>query len=272
MWAPLGPDALFRFADSYRRHPANDDHSLLVVFKGFSARQDLRPWRESLLGISYEELRMEANCVDLGTYRDVIEEVEASWYCFVNSESVVLADGWLATIARHLRDPDIGLVGTSASYESARTSAPPWLRPRRYGFESFPNPHIRTNGFAVRRDIARSLAWPRARTKMEAWKLESGRRSLTRQVLARGYQVVVVGRDGVAYPPERWRESATFRSGQQANAWFGDNRTREWESASPARQATLERMAWGTGALSSISDEPPRSSDRSREARDHEDR
>ena len=126
MWAPLGPDALFRFADSYRRHPANDDHSLLVVFKGFSARQDLRPWRESLLGISYEELRMEANCVDLGTYRDVIEEVEASWYCFVNSESVVLADGWLATIARHLRDPDIGLVGTSASMRAR-------VRLRRHG-------------------------------------------------------------------------------------------------------------------------------------------
>jgi hypothetical protein len=215
------------------------------VFKGFAAGQDLGPWRHALAGIAYEELHAEAGCLDLGTYRDVVEEVEAACYCFVNSASVVLADNWLAIIVHHLRDPSVGLVGTSASYESVRTAAPPWLRLLRQDFEPFPTPHIRTNGFAIRRDLARSLDWPRPCTKLEAWKLESGKHGITRQVLARGYEAVVVGRDGVSYTSERWHESATFRSGRQANLLLEDNRTRQWETANPAWQARLERMAWG---------------------------
>jgi len=245
VWAPVGPDALLRFVESYRRHPAGAEHSLLVVFKGFAPGQDLRPWRQALAGVAYDELQVEADCVDLGTYRDVIEQVEAPCYCFLNSGTVVLADGWLATIVRHLCEPAVGLVGASASYESALTAAPPWLRPLRRDFQPFPNPHIRTNGFAIERDLAQSLDWPRARSKLDAWKLESSRASLTRQVLAHGHQVIVVGRDGVAYPPERWRESATFRCGRQANLLLGDNRTRQWENGSPALQRRLERMAWG---------------------------
>ena len=55
----------------------------------------------------------------------------------------------------------------------------------------------------------------------------------------------VVGRDGVAYPSERWRESATFRSGGQRNLLIADNRTFQYEQADPAFKNTLERMAWG---------------------------
>jgi len=95
----------------------------------------------------------------------------------------------------------------------------------------------------------RELDWPLPRRKRQAWRLESGRHGITRQILVRGLAAVVVGRDGVAYPPERWRESATFRSGGQANALFADNRTRQYEHASPALRATLERMCWGTADL-----------------------
>ena len=68
---------------------------------------------------------------------------------------------------------------------------------------------------------------------------------MTRQLWARGLQTLIVGRDGCAFPPQRWADSATFRSGDQANLLVADNRTRQWEAADPAERAHLSRLAWG---------------------------
>ena len=67
---------------------------------------------------------------------------------------------------------------------------------------------------------------------------------MTAQVLARGERALVVGRDGEAYAPERWPESATFRSGGQANLLVADNRTRQWEEADAAER---EIDSWPIG-------------------------
>ena len=91
-----------------------------------------------------------------------------------------------------------------------------------------------------------SLDWETGRSKASAWALESGRRSISSQVWHSGGQVLVVGRDAVAYASERWRESGTFRSGGQRNLLVADNRTEQYANADPALRATLERMAWGS--------------------------
>jgi hypothetical protein len=75
--------------------------------------------------------------------------------------------------------------------------------------------------------------------------LEGSRRSLTRQVQERGLETLVVGRDGT-YPPERWRESATFRSGEQANLLLADNRTRHYQEAGRVARFGLAWLAWHT--------------------------
>jgi hypothetical protein len=116
----------------------------------------------------------------------------------------------------------------------------------RPGHEPFPNPHLRTNCFALERELLLSLEWPTGLTKLQAVALEGGSNSLTRQVQARGLEAVVVGRDGVAYPPDRWRESATFRSGEQANLLVSDNRTRHYQEGGPLVRRGLAWLAWGT--------------------------
>ncbi len=78
-----------------------------------------------------------------------------------------------------------------------------------------------------------SLDWPEVGTKRGAWALESGRRSITRQVWERGLETLVVGRDGQAYERDRWFDSATFRSGGQRNLLIADNRTRQFDDATP---------------------------------------
>jgi hypothetical protein len=246
VWAPLGPAPLQRFLDSYRRHGAGTAHRLLVVFNGFSDGQDLAPWRAPLADLEHEELRLERPLLDLAAYREAAERIPAQQHCFVNSHSVILHDNWLGSLADHLSEPGVGIVGVAGSFESAYSAAPFWLRRRRRrDFPPFPNPHLRSNGFMLERELMLDLDWPAPRSKAAAWALESGSKSISRQVWDRGLEVLVVGRDGVPYPPARWRESATFRGGDQSNLLIADNRTRQYQEADPTLRRRLEEMAWG---------------------------
>jgi hypothetical protein len=244
VWAPLGPMELVSFLESYGRHLAGAEHRLLVVFNGFDADQDLTPWQHPLEGVKHEELRLADPVLDLQAYRQAVERVPAGRYCFLNSYSVILSNNWLGIVNGHLR-AGVGIVGTAGSFESTYSAAPRPLRPFRSGFDPFPNPHIRTNNFAMERELLVSLDWPTPRRKLQALRLESGRRGISRQVRDRGLQLRVVGRDAVAYPPERWRESATFRSGRQVNQLIADNHTRRYDEADSALKRRLEQMAWG---------------------------
>lgn len=246
VWAPLGTGPLERFVCSYRAHDAGTEHELVVVYNGFRAQDDLSSWRHALAEVEHRELRLERPVVDLAAYRQAVDRAVAERYCFVNSHSEVLADDWLGQLERHLLAPGVGMVGTGGSFESAYSSAPRPLRPFRRDFEAFPNPHIRTNGFALTRELLLSLHWPLPRRKLDAWRLESGRHGISRQVRERGLELLAVDRHGRGYPSERWRESATFRSGGQINQMLGDNRTREYDTADPRRRLQLERMAWGS--------------------------
>jgi hypothetical protein len=222
-------------------HPAGTEHHLLVALAGPPNGRD--PWREAFAGVEHDRLDLGLG-IDLDHYRTVAELHPAERYCFVNTVSTVLADGWLAQLERALLPKPVGMVGVSGSFESPNAIRPGPLRRLRPGYQSFPNPHLRTNGFALERELLRELDWPTGLTKLEAVRLEAGSHGLTRQVAARGMQTMVVGRDGVAYPPERWPESATFRSGAQRNLLLGDNRTRHYQHAGPLVRRGLSWLAW----------------------------
>jgi hypothetical protein len=216
--------------------------------KGFSAAVDRGPWRETLSAVTHEELDAPSGTLDLGTYRWVVESAgDAGRLCFTNSNSIVRAHGWLGMLDRALCEEGVGIVGVAGSLESLYSAAPFFLKPRRRpDFPPFPNPHLRSNAFAISRELALSLEWPAPVGKLEAWRLESGNRGITRQVLQGGLQALVVGRDGVSYPPERWHASRTYCSGAQDNLMVSDNRTREFEDAGSRRRLALELMTWGS--------------------------
>jgi len=166
--------------------------------------------------------------------------------CFVNSYSRPLAGGWLALLEGSLANRGVGLVGSCGSLESAYSAAPFWLkRRRRRDFPPFPNPHLRTNGFMLERELLLELDWPEPQTKTQAWGLESGRRSLARQVWDRGLDVCVVGRDGRGYSCRQWRDSHTFRLADQSNLLIADNRTQHYDRASARLRHRMSEMAWG---------------------------
>lgn len=112
-------------------------------------------------------------------------------------------------------------------------------------FEPFPNYHIRTNAFMISGKLMKTLECPSMKTKMDAYRFESGKKGLTRQILNMSKRVVVVGRDGKSYEKEDWRESRTFWQSEQENLLVADNQTRDYQEGSPERRNKLHFITWG---------------------------
>ncbi len=255
----LGVEPLEAFVRSYRAHDAGASHRLVVVFNRFEDASGAAGHRAALEAVEHEELWPDEPLQDLAAYLLAAARLDAERLCFLNSGSEILADGWLAALDRHTRRPEVGLAGATGTYEShvsgalhapdrgALVRAAGGLLTWR-SFPRFPNPHVRTNAFMAQAQTIRGLRLPDLASKHGAHMLESGRRSITRQVLASGRQAVVVGRDGEAYPPERWPASRTFRSGEQENLLVADRRTREYGAADAGERARLAALAWGGSA------------------------
>lgn len=263
VWAPLGPGPLKSFLNSYHSHPGGAEHELSIILNGAPPTVSAQNApREALLaelqGTDHRLIELDRPVLDLPAYAAAARALAHRRLCFVNSHSVILADGWLERIATAFEGPDVGIVGATASWESqaewVRGKARYWpyqlagLRRARRDYPRFPNPHIRTTGFMLERDVLLETDPHAVSDKRGAYLLESGFASITRQILESGKRALVVGRDGRHYDVDEWPASRTFRSGSQENLLISDNRTRDWENASPRLRRRLSRDAWGDRA------------------------
>lgn len=267
--AANGPEPLARFLESYRAHPAGADHRLVCVFKGFAAPAEAKSQLDLLAGCEYVPLWLDDRGFDLTAYFAAAHQTDFEYYVFLNSFSQIRSTHWLSSLHRHAAQPGVGVTGCTASFETPLAFLRPrhetrstagtlrfwarrWRSRRRAGrlarqFTDFPNPHLRTNAFCIRREDWLALRVGDLDSKLDCWSLESGRHSLTRQMLARGRVPLVVGRNGHAYAIEDWPASNTFRRGEQGNLLIADNRTCEYANADRSTREKLESLAWGTG-------------------------
>jgi hypothetical protein len=260
VWAPLGPEPLRRFLRSYHEHPAGAEHELTIVLNGARSASGGDCSREALLaeleGTVHRLIVLERSVLDLPAYGEAARQLEHPSLCFLNSYTVILADGWLGQLSDGLSEPGVGLVGASASWESqaewVRGSPVHWarqlltLRGARRDYPRFPNPHVRTSAFMIKRDVSLEMGLERVHDKRSAYLLESGRMSITRQVQERGLRPVLVGRDGRIYDVDAWPASRTFRSGEQENLLIADNQTAAYAKSSARRRRRLSLDSWGT--------------------------
>lgn len=265
MWPPSGPQALERFLAAYRAHRAGLDHELLLVWRDFGGEVP-RAYLDLLDGVAHRARRPTGVQQDLGVYRRMaeVERRDADTpFVFLNSQAEPLVDDWLRLLCDPLAEPTVGVVGATGSWEShasaalshwrrsgsrSKLRATPALVSALTQFPRFPNPHVRTNAFAMRRGEFLSLRFTEPRTKRMAHRLESGWLGLSRQLRRRGMRVLVVDRAGETFRPHEWPRSATFRADEQARLVVGDNRTREYRDATPERRRELETLAWGAPA------------------------
>jgi hypothetical protein len=260
--ASLGRWPLEVFLDSYRRCASGIEHELVVVLNGFAdlGAACAAGFLEPLADVPHRAVCRYPLDIDLRIYRDLAHRLDGRFLCFLNATSEVLGDAWLATMHRYAALRDVGLVGATGSYESHRDSAKADsraitsnLRARfavrtKRAFPTFPNPHVRTNAFMIRGLLFTQLQDPPLRTKLDAYRLESGVHGVTAQIRRRHLRALIVGRDGRGYDVEDWPDSGTFRSGEQHNLLIADRRTREWDIASHNDRSRLASAAWGIGA------------------------
>jgi hypothetical protein len=109
----------------------------------------------------------------------------------------------------------------------------------------FPNPHIRSNGFIVRRDLLLKLYPDLAPTKHAALAFESGSDSLSASISQMGHDLLLVNRNGDTFRPAEWPRSETYRLGQQENLLMSDNQSRAFDNLSRAEKLTHMLVTWG---------------------------
>lgn len=120
-------------------------------------------------------------------------------------------------------------------------------------FIPFPSYHIRTNAFAIRREVFLKIKVNALRTKWDAWEFENGRNGFTVQLLEAGLQPRVVGKSGGVYRKEEWAISNTLWQQEQEELIVSDNQTGFYTDGDHEKRKFLSTWAWGAGARPSLS-------------------
>lgn len=227
-----------RFIDSYSRNPAGISHSLYVIFKGFENEIDLEKAKAIFNEVPHKPVFLGDDSFDIGAYIEWANIIDEDSICVFNTATEILASDWLRKLAINLAIPSAGLVGATASYES--------LNVLNNTFPAFPNIHIRSTAFMINRSLFLSCTdGLKLARKIDAYKFESGPQSLTRQVLAKGKDVFLVGRNGRAYSPRFWAASDTFRQGSQKNLLVSDHQTRNFTALPWTEKMEFVIRTWG---------------------------
>ncbi len=249
VWAPSGPAYLRQFLNACRENPPGIDHELVLLYNGFESELQHEAFDAIAAEVPHVKWTTDETILDLEAYRQFLIDHRPRYAFFANSYARPLVSGWLRMLRDIAARPEVGLVGCTGSWESMGSESPLVTRPLRLAqFKPFPNPHIRSGSFMVRDDVLDRLEWPKVRKKIDAWKLENGRRSLSSQVLEMGLDLVVCGRDGRAYSWQDWPSSHTFRASEQENLMIADNRSDIWFTADAGTRAEQARLAWGAQA------------------------
>lgn len=279
--AQNGIEPFKHFLCSYQKNPGGIEHDLLILFKGFKSEVKLQEYRLLLVSFKYKELRVPDEGFDITAYFIATRTFEYKYYCFLNSFSVLLDAEWLSKMYQHILTDKVGLVGATGSYQSLYLdsnrkeifqnailkSKYPALRKYWIGridwylryfiqewrfkpyFGSFPNFHIRTNAFMLSYDVMKKIVCPKIHNKIDAYKFESGKKSITRQVEKLGKTVLVIGKDGRAYQKDDCWKSNTFWRSNQENLLVSDNQTRMYLGCDLKSKAYYSHNAWGSFAF-----------------------
>ena len=263
---------LKQFLDSYHRHSPGVDHELLLILKGFGAAKLDGDIENLLKPVSHSRLFIGDWGYDISAYFRATKRFQYRYFCFLNSFSEILGDDWLLNLYRAINQENVGMVGATGSYQGYHgdlESAPKALatikRPRwkqevlkkmpymkklnlirlRFLYPFFPNPHLRTNGFMIRRELMTSLRPQLTLTKSTAYRFEAGSRSMTNQVLSARKAILVVDKNGNQYQIDDWVGSKTFWEGDQENLMISDNQTRKYQASDFDMRELFSWFAWG---------------------------
>ena len=271
MWLPYGMEHFNSFIESYLKYPAGEDHQLVICFNGWKDDNDLIDYVNQLkkYSIDVKLLKMPAG-QDIQAYIYSSQNTDTTYQLFFNTFSILQTNGWLEKYYNVIKDQEVGLISATSSNQSNystvfQTHLFKWEFAQgflynyrkyklfikaffywRFLFKPYPNPHVRTTGFMVRREEFLAINPGMINNKFKAYQFESGRKGMTNYYLKKGLKVLVMDKYGKTYGPDEFKNSCTFWIGEQENLLVSDNQTRIYRDADPAYRKLLTKLAWGT--------------------------
>lgn len=114
-----GVEPFAAFLGSYRRHPAGAPHELVLVLKGFDDGEGASDAHRRLAqDLDVRWVSVPDDGFDLGSYRRAALELTHRRLLFLNSFSMILADGWLELLSAAASRPRVGAVAATGSWGS----------------------------------------------------------------------------------------------------------------------------------------------------------
>ena len=169
-----------KFFDAYRAFPPGCPHDLIVISKGWDEIEGQQALERMAQKYSARIIYLPDDGYDWGAYMRLVPTLSQDWICFLNTHSQPRVDGWLnlLRLATTSSSKDVGAVGATGSWGTIAQFPWPhsptaslrtlflfpllplrllfhtiWFISKIKDFPIYPNPHIRSNAFIVRRDI-----------------------------------------------------------------------------------------------------------------------
>ena len=255
-YIPYGIKYFKRFIKNYRKYKSGYYHDLIICFKGSRDQQIINKWKKKI-NFNFEYLIDDPiNDYDIGSYFRIAKKYKKRDIFFISTYSYPVKKNWLKFFFDHYEKKTF--IGASGSYSSISTDLltlsykHPKLLQLIWGIKSLlsfklsPNPHVRTGAFLINSNdlLSRNFNPKKFVKKIETNKFESGRKSLTNQLLKKGFKVGIINSDNKFYEINSWRESETYGLKKQKKLIIHDNRTLEFQKLNKKGKFIVSKKIW----------------------------
>lgn len=251
-------DDLKKFVNNYKFFSSGHNHKLIICLKLLDEKK-VNYVNNFLLEkkIKFELFNdtKEINDYDFGSYSRISRKYKDYLIFFLNASSRPVVNNWLKlVIINHSVNT---IIGTTASYESHASNIKlkkfykiiPFIIKKiinTINFNTFPNPHLRTTGFLILgRDFIDYYKNRLCKNKFDAWKIESGKSSITNFFLNQNFSVLLVNSDGKSFSPLNWHSSNTYCFKETSKLLISDKHTRKYEDMNNKEKDNIIKVVWG---------------------------
>ena len=236
-----GIDAFDNFIDSLEKFPIPKSISLYILLK--ESRELFRLQIQNRLQAS----KIKANIVvgsdggfDLGSHLEIASRVSSDLLVLFTSTKEKVSP--MLLVFRLIKIPNFFFRKIEKTLLCFIAKLNPWKSVK--NFPEFPNPHIRTTGMAIRRDLYVEILDKVPVSKFDAFNYESGSDSITKRAEGLGYKVGLVQKNGVFVSIQNPKARTTFRF-VGGDSLISDHQSRHFHTLSKRHKLILTKITQG---------------------------
>ena len=247
---------IFKFIKNYKKYKAGHAHNLIICYKNCYNKNLDKSIKKKINPFKYKKfIDFGKNDFDWGSYKRVAKKNKNKILFFFNCHSYPIKNNWLKFFLNHYKSKTV--LAPTGSFQSISSSSLNGFYFKNlfhrlyYGFFNminfplFPNPHIRSNCFMISANDFLNLNLINCEKKIHAWLNESGRKSMTKQLLDKGFKLLVVNNENKKFLISHWKKSETYAVKKQGKLLISDKHTREYMSLNNERKKIYEKNVWG---------------------------